>query len=463
MPEKETRPEAYSMAGEFLADHYICDPDSPIARELWLRWWRDEWYVYDGGCYSRIGLDELKAQIVGCLHEHWVPLGSYYVNCIVMALTHLCLIESRQELNSWLDNINGAQVITAMNGNVSLTDRDKDGKPRLLPHTAKYFSLSRLPYDYDPAAQCPLWLTFLGDVLQGDQQYIHLIQEWCGYLFRPDLRQQKFLLCVGEGPNGKGVFFEVVEALVGRENCSQVPLTRFASPFALYTTLGKVLNATNESSHTIEEEAETILKAFVVGDRFTFERKFKEPVDAVPTAKVMIATNALPRFTDKTEGIWRRILLVPFNRAIPEDRQVKGLAQEIIEKELAGILNWTFDGLRRLNGQNGFTIPERSKDLMEEYRQDADPARAFLLENYTYSPNAYGDGTEEVYSRYREFCTVNGYQAMNERTFGRHVRRIFPDAERKRVGPRDNRRYVYEGLVAQGNEPVSQVSQENPI
>jgi len=97
-------------------------------------------------------------------------------------------------------------------------------------------------------------------------------------------------------------------------------------------------------------------------------------------------------------------------RLLPEDRQINGLAQEIIRKELAGILNWALDGLRRLNRQNGFTIPDKSKDLMEEYRQDADPARAFLSERYTFSPNAHGESTDTAHSAYRDFCTANGYQ-----------------------------------------------------
>jgi putative DNA primase/helicase len=454
----KTKPEAYSMAQQFLASRYTRDPASAIAKELWLRWWRGEWCVYRDGRYSRMTTDELKAGIVGFLHEQQIPLSEHYVACIVRALTHLCLIESGQELNSWLDGINGAQVIPAANGNISLTDRDQEGKPRLLPHTAKYFSLSRLPYDYDPMAQCPRWIAFLEDVMQGDRQYIDLIQEWCGYLFRPDLREQKFLLCVGEGANGKGVFSEVVQELVGRENCSQVSLTRFANPFALYTTLGKLVNATNESSHTIEEEAETVLKAFVAGDRLTFERKFKEPIHAVPTAKVMIATNALPRFNDKTWGIWRRILLIPFDRTIPEDQQIRNLAQEILGKELPGILNWSLAGLSRLN-RSGFTIPEKSKDLMEEYRQDADPARAFLSERYTFSPNAFGVECGTVYKEYKSYCESNGCCALSNRQFGKQVRRVFPEVDRDRPGSGGNRPWLYRGLV-----PItSQTSQQIPI
>jgi P4 family phage/plasmid primase-like protien len=292
----------------------------------------------------------------------------------------------------------------------------------------------------------------------GDREFVDLLQRWVGYLFRSDLREQKFLLCVGEGANGKGVLSDVIQELVGRDNCSQVGLARFANPFALYATLGKVVNVTNESSHIIEEEAESILKSFVAGDRFTFERKFRDSVHAVPTAKIMISTNALPRFTDKTLGIWRRILLVPFDKTVPEERQIKNLAEEIKAAELPGIFNWAMEGLRKLN-RTGFIMPEKSKDLLEEYRRDADPARAFLLENYTYSPNAYGVECDGLYQEYAQWCGTNGYYALSNRHFGKQVRRMFPDVDRTRPGSGSNRPWVYRGIVA----ATSQTSQEIPI
>ena len=126
---------------------------------------------------------------------------------------------------------------------------------------------------------------------------------------------------------------------------------------------------------------------------------------------------------------------------------------------MAGIFNWALEGLRKLNRAGRFIVPDTSRELLEDYRRDADPARAFLLENYTYSPNGPGENTSELYARYKDFCQENGYRGMNERNFGRDVRRIFPETERKRMGPRDDRQYVYDGLMAVHGGPVSQVSQ----
>ncbi|MCH8063004.1 MAG: hypothetical protein IH861_10925 [Chloroflexi bacterium] len=279
-----------------------------------------------------------------------------------------------------------------------------------------------------------------------DEEYVALLQQWCGYLLRPDLREQRFLLTVGEGANGKSVFSEVVETFIGKENCSHVSLCRFSTQFGLHSTLGKLVNITNESSHMVDDEGESLLKAFVAGDRFTFDRKYKDPVEAVPTAKVMISTNALPRFHDKTQGIWRRILLVPFNKTISADERIKDLASQIVKSDVPGIFNWALEGLCSLN-RNGFIVPQANAELIEEYRRDSDPARAFLTDNFTSSPNGQSTPCSKVYKFYRQWCDDNGCKPMASQTFGQEIKRVFPDVERVRVGSGSYRQYEYTGLI----------------
>ena len=108
-----------------------------------------------------------------------------------------------RELNSWDDGKEKLlQTLSFKNG--LLLYRHKNDKPVLRKHTPGYFTLTQLPYDYDPDAKCPDWLNFLDDVMEGNEELILLLQQWTGYLFSRDLREHKFLLCVGEGANGKG-------------------------------------------------------------------------------------------------------------------------------------------------------------------------------------------------------------------------------------------------------------------
>lgn len=423
-----------------------------------LRSWRDDFYHWRDGCWIRLTDAEMKRKVTEHIQtlnntmqdeEQQISITTHRINNILLCLKGRIGISERIELNTWADGREALLYTIPVNNGLLCLDY-KHYRPDLIGHTPHYFGLTKLPYNYEPEATCPEWIEFLDDVMRGQADYMRLLQQWCGYLLRPDLNEHKFLLCVGEGSNGKTVFFDLVEAMMGTENCSHVSLSQLHRPFAPYATLGKAANLTTESNKLIEDEGENILKTLVSGDRTDFERKFKDPIPVKPTAKFMIATNAKPRFNDKTQGIWRRILLIPFNRVIAEQNQIKDYAKQLM-KERPGILNWALKGLRTLNENGGFMIPSNQKELLEEYRRDADPARAFLLENYSYSPNGEGTPCAEVFAEYCQYCDMNKCRPMNNRTFGRQVRRIFPDGLRKQIGSRGHQVWVYKGLVNQVN------------
>ncbi|MHC4658542.1 MAG: DNA primase family protein [Planctomycetota bacterium] len=462
-----THQEAFYTDTDYLAlgllnSDFVYDPGGPSLKggAYTLRAWRGDFYMWRDGHYVRVSDDEVKRLITRHIQtlndtnmadtQQQIAITSQRINNIVWCLKGRIGISEQTELNSWPDGRESLIYTICVNNGLLMLDRTGRG-PQLIKHTPEYFTLTKLPYDYDAGAKCELWESFLSDIMLSKEGHVLLLQQWAGYLFRSDLREQKFLLCCGEGANGKGVFFEVIGALVGKENCSEVPLSRFSHAFSLYGTLGKMVNMTNESSHIISDEAETMLKSYVAGDRLTFDRKFKEQISAKPTAKIMIATNALPRFNDKTQGIWRRILLVPFEKVIPEDQQIKDLADQL-KKELPGILNWALEGLQKLQAADGFTMPESSRKQIEDYRRDADPTRAFLLENYSQSHDDRRISCKELYGAYRQYCDDNGCKPMSNNTFGQQVKRAFPDVLRTRTGSRDSREYVYQGLVSQGAE-----------
>lgn len=421
--------------------------------------WRDEFYLWRDGYYAPVSKSYIKKMTALFLMllnkdigEQQVNLDLIVINPSKIAAVIDCAaawvhVDERTELNSWIKSDRKGHFISVNNGVIDLTIPTK---PLHLDPSPKFFTLSMLPYDYDPAAKCPQWLEFLNFVMQNNSEYVRLLQQWAGYLLRNDLNEQKFLLCTGEGANGKGVFFKLIAAMVGKQNTSQVPLSQFAKQFALSTTIGKLVNQMTESSHAIEAEAEALLKAFVAGDDMTFDRKFKEPITLTPTAKIMIATNDLPRFGDKSAAIWRRINFVPFNVNIPEENWDKNLENKL-KTELSGILNWAIEGLIDLN-KNGFIRPNGTNDLIEEYRKDSDPCRAFLLENYRElngedCPVEDGIRASEIYAEYRKFCEACGYREMGDRNFGKQIKRLFPKLEKRRVRVNRNKFGVETDLI----------------
>src|SRR5262249_32721212 len=162
----------------------------------------------------------------------------------------------------------------------------------------------------------------------------------------------------------------------------------------------------------LDKVAEGQLKAFVSGDPIEFERKFKAPFTAKPTARQVLATNNPPQFSDKSDGPWRRMLLLRFVVQIPEAERVAGMdSVEYWQKagELSGILNWALAGLHELRQARRFTVPAACQEDVEKLRTDSNPARRFLEEHY--QAGADEVSAADLYAAYRKWCSENGHYA----------------------------------------------------
>jgi P4 family phage/plasmid primase-like protien len=254
-----------------------------------------------------------------------------------------------------------------------------------------------------------------------------LLQQWCGYLLLPTLKYQKFVICVGDGANGKGVFFDTIAAALGRKNVSNVPLARFDNAYAMFGTYGKLVNMSNENARNIEDSAESLIKEYVAGDQIVWEQKYRDAFFDYPTAKLMFATNELPKIKDVSDGIWRRLILVPFNAKFQGDKINTNLTKELqTPDELAGILNWMLEGAEILEKSGRFVEPEICKNALNKYRDESDSARMFcqeLLEIDT--ENVCQMPCTWLHGQYQDWCKDNGFKAKNNVHFGQTLNQLY--------------------------------------
>jgi P4 family phage/plasmid primase-like protien len=344
---------------------------------------------------------------------------------------------------AWAEGGDGRRYISLQNGRIGIDDVGRGAVKAVHPHTPHWFTTVRLPYDYDPNATCPRWEAFLDTMFAGDRERIEFVREWFGYAVTGDVSQQKFLIVVGQGGNGKKVLLETLEALVGAENCSAVALEDFKSEFHLSETLGKSLNIVSEIGD-VQKLPEGRLKAFVSGDKMSFNRKYRDPVSVCPTARLVFATNEVPRFSDKSEGIWRRLIILPCDVVIPEERQDKLLPQKIRE-ELPGILNWALKGAGAVREREYFAIPSASKRAIEGHRQESSPARRFLTGHCEVDPNGHVP-TEMLYKIYRQWSLDMGHPPLSDNQFGNEVKAVFPAVDKRRPQENGARVATYFGI-----------------
>ena len=413
--------------------------------ERTLRYWQENFYNYANGWYHVVSEGELKIYVTKYLETHnancglsnqqKITISSQLVNNIMLCMksqTHLpAYIKPGQMVmnnsDGTLDGIDTYRHIVFDNCMVMISPKRE---PMVAEHSSKYFMLNGLDYSYRPDRGCPAFDAFLDETFDGDRERIELIQQWFGYVMcSDDLRMHKFMMFVGEGSNGKTVLSRILELLIGVESCSHIPLAMFSDKFVLASTIGKMLNSTSESSSELDRQSEMILKMYTSGDSMEFQRKFCNSVCARPTAKILISTNELPRFADKSNGLWRRMIVVPFDKMVAEEKQNRNLVEQLAY-ERPGIFNWAHRGYQSLCANGGFVMPKRCSEMLSGYRSEVNPARAFLESHYKYDASSEGIACSRVYDHYKSFCDADGFMPMNASNFGKEVKRLFPLCEK---------------------------------
>ncbi len=448
---------------------------------LAIRYWRDSWWKYVGKHYKHVPRTQMRAEMTATIYEDFTETAeqlveekgtaapmqksvtSNLVSNAMTALAGMCLVDDDSPQPSWLGGeFRGRDpydFISLENGILDIKQwLDNDGVVELIPHSPLWFSPLVLPFKYSRDARCDFFRSVIHRILENDQDRIDMLQQWFGYCLTPDTSQQRFMMMEGDGSNGKSVVCACLEAVLGPKNCSHVSLEFFGQRFALTQTLGKLANVISEVGE-LDRISEGFLKSFTAGDRMTFDRKNQEPIDCVPTARLILAFNNRPRFADRSGGLWRRVLFLPLLSKITQDERIFGLddarwwlnsCDSEYGDQMSGMLNWALEGLRDLRQYRRFTESEMCRQLVAQYAIDNNPARAFLEDTYHFSAGGLIP-TMEVYEAYKKWCTDHGNKPFAAAVFGREVRRVFPNVERKQGRDTSGRRtWVYEGLVLKG-------------
>jgi P4 family phage/plasmid primase-like protien len=438
-----------------------------------LAFWRDEWYIWKRNSYRKITVNELRAKLAKSIKEEYdricrekqvekeiqpardgddQPIVSQKVTMslvtnVLQATSGEVCISSDVEPNTWLPSKERRTYISMANGILDIDEVLADGDDYLLPNSPKWFSLVSLPYNFDPDATCPKWLDFLNYNLEGDQERIRVLQEWAGYLLTPSTDEQIFMIMEGEGKNGKSVYIAGVQAMLGTENVSNVALESFGERFELTQTVGKLLNAVDDCGD-LDKVAEGKLKTFVSGAPMFFDRKGVEGYSKAPTARLMVACNNRPHFSDRSDAIWRRMKVIPWCLQVPEEKRIRGMDKVPWWQnsgELPGILLWAIRGLERLRKQGGFSYCQMAEEAKAEYKEEMNPARVFLMNNMEHGETGIVK-CADVYKFYRKWIDENGYRPLSEKVFGKEVKRVFKKSRRVNRGTRGDRFHAYEGI-----------------
>ena len=268
----------------------------------------------------------------------------------------------------------GITLINLQNGTFEISGNGQTLREQRREDFLKY----QLPFEYDPSARCPLFDKYLQRVLP-DTDCRKVLAEYMGYIFTTGLKLEKAAILYGSGANGKSVFFEVVNALIGPDNiCSYSlqNLTKYDS-YQRAELSNKLLNYASEINGKLEA---SIFKQLISGEPVEARQIYGRPFVMREYGKLMFNCNELPKEVENTNAFFRRFLIIPFDSVIPESEQDPELAAKIIRDELSGVFNWMLEGLGRLLQQRTFTRSTIIWEQVEDFRRESDSVAMFLDE-----------------------------------------------------------------------------------
>lgn len=274
------------------------------------------------------------------------------------------------------------------------------------------FLTYQLPFTHDPSGLAPKWQTFLDRVLP-DKSKQHVLAEYVAYVFARRLKLEKTLILFGTGANGKSVVFDVICALLGKENVSHCSLENLGQDYFRATLANKLLNYSSEMSYRLQAEK---FKQLTSGEPVEARLPYGQPTTLTDYARLAFNCNELPRDVEHTEAFFRRFLIIEFDVFIPEGERNPNLAREIIETQLPGVFVWVLEGLDRLLTQQGFSRCEAAEKKLAAFRRESDSVASFLLDE-SYRPSTNRLPVKELYGLYKTYCIDNSYRPLGRNNF----------------------------------------------
>lgn len=423
--------------------------------------YRGSWWRWQGPKWEKAPNEEIRAELASYLGGHFVHVTRNRIADVLEFVLANTLIPSTVNMPSWLD-CRAGYSISFENGIVLLDDLIQGRRECLRPHSPQWFSEVSLPYEFHPDARCPLWTDMLFTNLEGDVQREMVLQEFAGYCLTHSTEHHAMLFLTGDGGNGKSCVLAGLTAMLGRQNVSSLSLDDMGEKFKRPRMVGKLANICADLSET-NRACEGVLKKLISGDPLEWEEKHKASFTAVPTAKLIFATNSLPRFFDRSGGLWRRLKVMPFERKVTDAERITGMDSAdwwLSKGELPGIFNWALRGLQRLLEQAGFSHSEKCQTATEEHRKECNTAKTWLEEEYKVADNQDSKiSKQEVYRDYERYCHDSGISPLGMPQFMRELKKVFPAVKEERPRENGTRQRYLKGIAvwneAKKAEPAS--------
>lgn len=425
---EESKPKALGLVIDFL-DRQLADANTCVqrAQERLIELGVSEEVVLAGG-------KDLQKQVQGNQMEAFFAL--------LGALTYKQFVMKRRDMKYIQSAMQASKPMVEIDQN----DLDKDENYLNCPdgtYDMAHGMLGRHDHDSDDlitkiTAASPgdegsaLWQETLETIFQGDQELIDYVQRIVGLAAIGEVYQEAMIIAYGDGSNGKSTFWNTIAAVMGSyaglisADALTVGCKRNVKP-ELAEVKGMRLLIASELEEG-QRLSTSIVKQLCSTDLIEGEKKYKDPFKFRPTHTLVLYTNHLPRVGATDTGIWRRLIVIPFNARITGNSDIKNYSKYLVANAAPAIMKWIIQGAQKAIHDNyRLKAPKCVQEAIARYKADNDWMSHFLDECCE-TGEGMKEKSGELFAAYRAFCsrtndfcrsTAEFYTSLEQRGFYR--------------------------------------------
>lgn len=351
-----------------------------------------------------------------------------------------------------LDDVEGGlSPVPFRNGVLILNSIELDGQGRMVPgswelieNRPEFRFTYQLPVKWDPTdADYDTIDWFVRDVTSdrgrtSQETDIRTLWEFGGHSFFREYSPSGFLMAIGEGSDGKTMFFDVIQAVLGTENTSGATLEKIVNgQFSAAEVVDRLANIAADIEGTVVNEIAD-LKWMTGGDRSEVRAIYDGPEYATNSATMLFGANEPPAITEKKFSLKRRLYPVEFPYRFKSDpdpdaefekqkRPRRELKRELTQPEvLRAAAVRMAEGAARLLENDEWTLGMEMEpdERMEMYEQSADPIADFGKTCLRYARDGPGIEIGDLKATYDRFSLEEDHPEKTENVLIRELNRL---------------------------------------
>jgi len=255
-----------------------------------------------------------------------------------------------------------------------------------------------------------------------------VLEEIIGHILLVQKFPHKIFFLTGSGANGKSTFIEMITKFTG-ELSSHVDINNFDDGTSLASLIGKVVNVADDVDAIYLEKSKN-LKTMASGNTVGARAIYSQPVTIKNTATLIFTANEPPTFKDKSDGIGRRLLIVPFENKVKNRRHD---IDELLSTEQAKsyLLNIGLEAIGRIiKNKWELSISKTIEVATKEYHKNNDSVLGYVTE---YSETLVGNPLSQVYDAYDKWCEDSNLRPIGAGKFSRRLETLGYHVKRKKM------------------------------